>query len=467
MQDGNRRVIACADEAAMRCKLRAGMTIAHAQSLVPDLVIENRNAQEEEAALQRLALWCTRYSPIVTPSLPDSIFIDVAGSSHLFKGEAALLQDLMTRLEKSGIRAKAAIADSPGCAWAVARYGKQQIVTAGRASDALGSLPVAALRLDEGVIDSLRDVGIERIAQLASKARASLQTRFGSALLLRLDQALGAVVEVLPPVIAPEVPRSKLKFMDPVGDPEDLRRITETICEKLMRDLEVRGVGVRRLDLVFMRVDYVAQGIRIGTSRPNRDVKHLSKLLSERLVLVDPGFGIEEATLTASWVEAMTERQTIGPHIDGAGEEVDLSTLVDTLRIRLGPDRVYKLAPVESDIPERSTKRVAPVEDKIGAWPADLPRPARLLHPPEKVQAAAEIPDAPPLFFVWRKNRHRVVKADGPERIFGEWWASDKEVGMQRDYYRVEDESGDRFWLFRDAPSDKGGRWWLHGLGEA
>ena len=274
-------------------------------------------------------------------------------------------------------------------------------------------------------------------------------------------------MEVLAPVIPPEVRRTKLKFMEPVGDPEDLARITAKLCETLMRDLEVRGVGVRRLDLVFQRVDNVEQGVRIGTSRPNRDVNHLAKLLNERLVLVDPGFGIEEATLTASWIEAMTERQTIGAHIDGAGEEVDLANLVDTLRIRLGPDRVFKLAPVESDIPERSTKRVGPMAQYRPVWPEGLPRPARLLCPPEPVQAAAEIPDAPPLFFVWRKLRHRVVKADGPERILGEWWVSDKEVGLQRDYYRVEDESGDRFWLFRDAPSDAGGKWWLHGLGEA
>jgi protein ImuB len=255
--------------------------------------------------------------------------------------------------------------------------------------------------------------------------------------------------------------------MEPVGDPEDLKRIIETICEKLMMDLEARGVGVRRLDLVFKRVDNMPQAIRIGTSRPNRDPKHLAKLLSERLVLVDPGFGIEEAVLTASWTEAMTGEQTNSVHIDGAGAPVDISTLVDTLRIRLGADRVFKLAPVESDIPERSVKRVAPVEAHSVSWPADLRRPTRLLWPPEPVQAAAEIPDAPPLFFVWRNIRHRVVKADGPERILGEWWVADCEVGTQRDYYRVEDASGNRFWLFRDAPSDAGGKWWLHGIGEA
>jgi protein ImuB len=465
--EGNRSVIASVDETASRLKLRVGMTIAHAQSLVPDLAVAESNPAQDEAALARLGLWCTRYSPLVTPSPPDGLFIDVAGSAHLFKGEAALLKDMLSRVSAAKLCARAAIADTPGCAWAVCRYGSEDIVAPGRMADVLGSLPVAALRLADKTIESLRDVGIERIAQLASKPRASLQTRFGSEVLLRLDQALGTAMEVLVPLTAPEVPRTSMKFMEPVADPEDLARIVAMLCEKLMRDLEVRGVGSRRLDLVFTRVDNVTQAVRIGTSRPNRDVPHLTKLLNERLVLVDPGFGIESASLVASWVEAMSERQTIGAHIEGAGEEVELANLIDTLRIRLGPDRVFKLAPVESDIPERSTKRIAAISDKDLCWPCDLPRPARLLAPPELVQAAAEIPDAPPLFFVWRKHRHKIVKADGPERILGEWWVSDKDAGMQRDYYRVEDDAGERFWLFRDAPADQGGQWWLHGLGEA
>lgn len=467
MQEASRRIVASVDDAARALKLKSGMTIAHAQTLVPNLVIEQSKPDEEALALIRLGHWCMRYSPLVTPIFPDGIFIDVAGSSHLFKGESALLSDLVKRLEKAGLNARAAIADTPGCAYAAARYTKAGIVPPGRASDTLGSLPVAALRLDTNTVDSLRDVGIERIAQLATKPRASLQTRFGSEVLLRLDQALGAINEVLAPLVPREVPRSILKFVEPVGDPEDLARITHTLCEKLMRDLEVRGVGARRLDLVFLRVDNVAQAVRIGTSKPNRDIRHLTKLLNERLVLVDPGFGIEQATLTASWVEALAERQTIGPHIEGAGEEVDIANLVDTLRIRLGADRVFRLAPVESDIPERCTKRIAPNTQDMAAWPDDLPRPARLFAPPVAIQAVAEIPDAPPAFFIWGKQRHRVVKADGPERIHGEWWVSDKEVASQRDYYRVENEDGERFWLFRDAPAQDGGQWWLHGLGEA
>lgn len=467
-QESNRRILTSVDDAARKLKLLPGMTVAHAQTLVPGLLVEDAKPEEDSAALTRLGHWCTRYSPLVTPVAPDTIFIDVAGSSHLFKGEASLLKDLHTRLSSAQLFARAAIADTPGCAWAAAHFGRDEIIPPGCAAGALGGMPVAALRLGERDIIGLREVGVERVAQLAALPRASLRQRFPGDVLLRFDQAMGAAAEVLVPLIPREVPRMTLKFLEPIGNPDDLQRVLALLCEKLMADLAARGVGARRLDMVFQRVDNVAQAIRIGTSKPNRDVKHLTKLLAERLVLVDPGFGVEEATLTASWVEALTERQTVGCHVADEKGEVDVSQLVDTLRVRLGNERVFRLSPVESDIPERSTRCVAPTAKTDGAiWPRDLPRPARLLSPPEPVHAVAEIPDSPPRFFVWRKVRHRIARADGPERILGEWWLSDQEVGLQRDYYRVENGAGERFWLFRDAPAESNGRWWLHGLGEA
>ena len=468
MQDGNRRIIAAVDDAARAHRLRPGMTAAHAQSLIPDLILIEATPDDDEVALAQLGHWCTRYSPLVAPNPPDGIFIDIAGSAHLFKGEAALGEDLVARLRAAQLNARAAVADTPGCAWAVARFGDGGVIAPGRSADALGSLPVAALRIPAHTTESLHDVGIERIAQLATKPRSTLQTRFGSDLLLRLDQALGTAQEALTSLEPPEVPRAQLKFAEPLLDLENLHRVIAALCNTLMIELERRGIGARRLDLVLTRVDNVAQAVRIGTSRPNRDGRHLCKLLSERLVLVDPGFGIEQATLTASWVEALTERQTIGRHVTNGIAEADVGSLVDTLSVRLGSNRVFRLAPVESEIPERSVKRVAAMSKAKGvSWPDDLPRPTRLLSPPEPVMAVAEIPDSPPRLFVWRKQQHRIVNADGPERILGEWWVSPADMGMQRDYYRVENTAGERFWLFRDGPPEAGGRWWLHGVGEA
>ena len=468
IMQGQRRVLASVDEAAERLGLARGMTVTHAQSLIPDLPVVNATMEEDEAGLLRLALWCVKYSPLVTPDPPDGVFVDVAGSAHLFQGEGPLLHDLCTRLAGDGITGRAAIADTPGCAWAVARFSDANIISPGRASEAIASLPVASLRLSAETVSSLHEVGIERIAQLASKPRASLSLRFGAEVLLRLDQALGSQQEVLHPLVPPEVPRVELRFAEPVGDPEDLKRIIDKLCDKLCVELETRGIGARRLDLVFMRVDNIAQAARIGLARSYREPKHLAKLLADRLVVIDPGFGIETATLTASWVEALTEKQTVGRHIAPDGSDVDVSQLVDTLGVRLGQNKVFRLSPVESALPERSTKRIAALHPAQPLeWPKNLPRPARLFAQPEKVEAVAELPDHPPRLFIWRNVRHRVAKADGPERIHGEWWVNESETQLVRDYYRVETLDGSRYWLFRDAPTEHGGSWWLHGVGEA
>ena len=465
---GQRRVIASVDAAAAKLELSCGMTVTHAQSLIPDLDVIEAAPEDDEAALIRLALWCVKYSPLVTPNPPDGIFIDVAGSAHLFQGEGALVADLCKRLKAEGITAKAALADTAGCAWALARYGDEQIVSPGRASDAIASLPVTALRLSPATVSSLSDVGIERVAQLASKPRSGLRTRFGGEVLLRLDQAFGNANEPLPSLSPPEVPRAELRFAEPVGDPEDLKRIIEKLADKLCLDLEARGIGARRLDLVFVRVDNIAQAARIGVSRPYREPKHLAKLLAERLVVIDPGFGIETASLTASWIEAVVERQTIGRHVGSDGSRHEVSQLVDTLGVRLGESNVFRLSPVESLLPERVMRRVPALHPTEGlAWPQNLPRPARLFLQPEKVEAVAELPDHPPRMFIWRKARHRVAKADGPERIHGEWWICEGETKLVRDYYRVETADGTRYWLFRDRPTEQGGSWWLHGVGDA
>ncbi|KQQ12697.1 nucleotidyltransferase [Methylobacterium sp. Leaf122] len=465
-QDGARRLLAGVDAAARRLGLRPGMSAAHAGALVPGLHLVPADPEADAAALARLGLWCQRYAPIVALDPPDGLVIDITGAAHLHGGEAPLLADLSARLERTGITARLALADTPGCAWGLARFGEGGIVPPGDAAPVLAPLPVAALRLGAEAARALQDVGLARIGQLSDKPRAALRLRFGAEILFRLDRALGHASEPLTALAAPETPRVALRFAEPVGARESLERVVADLCALLVPELERRGLGARRLDLVFVRVDSLDQAIRIGTAGPSRDATHLARLLAERLSLIDPGFGIEEAVLSASRVEPLAERQN--SHLAAGPQAPDLAALVDTLLVRLGAARVYRLAPVESDLPERAVRRVSALAAPLGAlWPTDLPRPARLLAPPEPVMAMAEIPDAPPLFFVWRNTRHLIARADGPERILGEWWVADAEAELTRDYYRVETEAGERFWLFRDGPMQANGRWWLHGLGEA
>lgn len=467
LPDGPRRVIASADTAARALGLKAGQTIAHAQALVPNLHVIDATPDEDDEALSRLAQWCYRYAPIVAPDPPDGVWIDIAGAAHLRGGEPALVADLASRLDAGGITVRAAVADTPGAAWAVARFGQDMIVAPGCMAAAIAELPVQALRLASEAADNLRQLGIERVGQLAGRPRAPVIRRFGTEVVKRLDQALGHEPDPIIPLPPPVIPQAHLAFAEPLGDPDDLKRVVADLAQSLCRELEALGQGVRRLDLLFGRIDRQAQAIRVGTARASRDPRHLARLLCERLETVDPGFGIEDARLVAWRVEPLRERQMASRHVeDGGTGDVDLGPLVDRYVARFGPERVYRVAPVESETPERSVRRLDPLAPPTRLdWPQKLASPGRLLDPPEPVEVTALLPDHPPAAFTWRGVHRRVVHADGPERVNGEWWKSDSELSSSRDYYRVEDETGARYWLFRDAPAEAGGRWWLHGIG--
>lgn len=463
--EGSRRLIGAVDRNAHALGLRIGQTVAHASAMVPDLRNVQATPEKDEAALNALARWCIGYSPLVALCPPDGIWIDIAGASHLFSGEQPLVADLLHRLNRQGINAMASVADTPGVAWAMARYGHQSIVPPGRTKEVVEELPVAGLRLPAETVESLNLLGIDRIGQLARMPRAPMTRRFGKEVVLRLDQLHGHVFEPLNPLMPKETPSRRLILSEPIGRLDDMKEVLNQLTVALCQDLAQQDLGVRRLDLFFERIDRHSVALRIGTARATREALHLAKLFEERLQTIDPGFGIEAAVLVASKVEPLNAHQVEVQDLKNASRAVDLSRLVDRLGARLGADRVYRLLPVESHVPERSVKRVAalsPPADR--SWPENNPRPTRLLEHPEPVTATALLPDHPPAFFIWRRVRHRVIKADGPERITGEWWCGAENNFGLRDYYRIEDEAGARFWIFRDAPADQSARWWLHGV---
>lgn len=452
--------------------LHPGLTVAHACARVPDLRVVDTDPAADAAGLARLAGWCLqRYSPIVAVDPPAGLFIDVTGAAHLRGGEASLLEDLVTHLERVGIAARAALADTAAAAHAVARFaatGPTIVVPSGGSADALAPLPIAALRLPRGVCDELRRLGLERIGQLMAMPRAQLAQRFGALVLLRLDQALGRAAEPIDPLLPAELPAVRRAFAEPIATAEQLQRVIPPLTDALCRQLDDRSLGARRLDLVFHRLDRYPQSLRIGTSQPSRNPRHLARLLAMKLETIDPGCGVEAMTLIASLAEPLVPVQ-LASAVGGVAAGAHLAELVDRLGNRLGPGRVYRLAPVESDIPERALRRLPALAPATGAtWPAALPRPARLLMPPEPVEAVALLPDQPPALFVWRRVRHRVRAADGPERVYGEWWRCEAETALVRDYFRVEDAAGGRFWLFRSSdgfdPAPIAWRWYVHGL---
>ena len=279
---------------------------------------------------------------------------------------------------------------------------------------------------------------------------------------------MGQIVELIEPVDHPQTIRTCLNFVEPISTADDLDRAIKMLAVDICRTLEIKCLGARRLDLLFTRIDGRSMTISIGTARASRDVEHLTQLLADRLVEVDPGLGVERMTLLASRAELLNARQLASQIGDGA-ESSDISVLIDKLSNRLGEDRIYRLTSHESDVPERSIKRISALAPVMSlSWPKSLPRPSRIFSPPEPIETMALLPDYPPASFTWRHVVKRVRKADGPERIFGEWWREAGEMKSVRDYFRVEDEAGGRYWLFRSGdgsdPATGTLRWYMHGV---
>jgi len=465
--DGRRRIVTAVDKAAGVQGLYVGMPLAKAQALVEGLVVHDADPEADAEALQSLARWALRrFSPVVAADPPNGLVIDITGAAHLNGGEDGVLDMLVEALKAEGITARAAVADTWGAAYAAARFLPKRTAVMGPVRDWLPALPLSALRLTRDVVSGLGLLGFETIADLLAQPRAPLVRRFGLDLARRLDQAFGQAHEPIDPVRLPDVTQIERVFAEPIGAPETIARYTGKLTEGLCDTLEGKGMGARQLDLVFYRTDNRIEAVRVAMARPVRDIKRLTRLLCDQIETVDPGFGIERMRLVATEAEPLVLTQT---GTDDATDAPDLSALIDTLRNRIGAERIFCLQPVESDVPERSVARADALDAETGLnWPAHWPRPLRLFRKAEPITTLGLLPDYPPRAFTWRGVRYTVTRADGPERIFGEWWKREAETDALRDYFHVEVEDGRRFWLFRTGDGEsrepEKQKWFVHGV---
>ncbi|WP_342640186.1 DUF6504 family protein [Rhodoligotrophos ferricapiens] len=469
-REESRRVVLAADAAAHAAGLHVGMPVTKAQVLVPGLIIQDADPAADTEALERLAAWVLqRFAPIVAADPPDGIVIDSTGADHLHGGEPAMLDALIGRLLMSGVAARAAVADSWGAAHALARYVARPTFVAplGHGASAIAHLPLEAIRLPASMSADLRVLGFERVDDILAQPRAPMILRFGPELGRRLGQALGQSAEPIEPIRPPDLIEVRRAFAEPIGAVETIARYIGKLAIDLCTALKDKGLGARRLDLLCHRVDNRVQAVRVGTAQPVRDSKRLTRLLCDRIETIDPGFGIEVMTLAATIAEPLACRQLISSLVEETAP--DISDLVDTLANRVGERAIYRIAPVSSDVPERSVRRIpAMAPDNAATWPNHWPRPARLLARPEPIEIVALLPDHPPVSFTWRGIRRRVKRADGPERVFGEWWRRDAELAAVRDYFRIEDDAGERYWVYRSGDGEDAStgshRWYLHGV---
>lgn len=473
--------------------LRIEQTLSDARALFPDLDVFDHDIKADAALLEAVAAWCDRYTPLVavealSPNVAGQcagLFLDISGCAHLFGGEEAMREDLVARLRAAGLLAHAAVADTPGAAWAFARYGEAGVVATGEHDKALLDLPLASLRLETELLDMLRKLGLRSVGCIASLPRAPLSARFGNGLLLHLDQALGRQEEAISPRLPVPELSSERVFAEPIALQDDIERTAAQLAGNLKPRLDERQLGARALELKLFRVDGHVVTISVRAASPVYHPDRIVMLFRERIAGfhedLDAGFGFDLVRLNVTASEPRpVEQADLGRGGEGNGEA--FVSLVDRLGARLGTDRVQRFAAADTHIPERSFGLLAqaaggsdgssflPAGDATlldGEAPvAVLTRPMVLFERPEQVEAIAEVPDGAPIRFRWRRTLYRVARSEGPERIACEWWR-DGRGGHSRDYFRVEDEEGHRFWIFRQGLFERetdNPKWFMHGL---
>lgn len=466
-------LLSALNRGAREARLRPGQRLIDARTICPELVVEPADRAGDAAALNKLALWAQRWSPWTAVDGADGLLVDATACAHLFGGESAMLQDMARRFAGLGFTARIACAPTVGGSWAMARHSRCSVVSTNRESLAatLTPLPVRSLRLDPDAVLLLERLGLKTIDDLRAVPRLALARRFateslGANPLHRLDQALGRIDEPVVPVLREPPVRVARRATDPIVHMSLLEHLLRGMAQDLCAALETRGLGLRRARFDGYRVDGSVQTVAAETARPMRDAGHLVRLFDGKLESLDAGFGFDAVVLTAARHEPLEEAQA---HLlERESGDAVLARLVDRLSAKLGPDRVCRPVALQSHVPERSIGwRSALATPAKAIDTAQRPRPIRLFDHPEPITMPGIADDGAPILFVWRKLMHRIARCEGPERIAPEWWR-ERSTARLRDYYRVEDEAGRRYWLYREGcdGDGRGGEpgWFLHGL---
>ena len=478
-----------------------GTMLADARTICPELVVAPADPAGDLDFLEKLSLWSQRWGPWSALDPPDGVLVDVTAAAHLFGGERKLLVDVQSAFAARKLAVRASIAPTAGAAWALAHFGTHAGAYSGRGEvivppfppgarkeemmRVLGDLPVAALRLDQDVLTVLHRLGIKRLEDLGSiatgdiertekAARDALHRRFRNRKsssanpLIRLDQLLGTVPEPLLPIVPHHMPMVQRRLMEPIRHRTLLDQVLSDLALDMVRELEARGQGARRLELGLWRVDGEVLVRRLELASATREAAHITRLFTTKLDDVDAGFGIETVRLRASWTEALALAQG---DMENAAEAhgTSISACIDRLSVRLGPQAVRRPVPFASHLPERAQVWKAPLEPLSTSQMSSQTRsrPLKILDRAEGVAVLYASPDGLPQRFRWRGTVRDVARVEGPERIAPEWWREHSLMRL-RDYYRIEDSEGRRYWIYRDGliTDGRGGapQWYLQGL---
>jgi len=494
--------IAALDAKALALGLEPGLTLADARARIPELAVFDHDPAADRTLLDWIVESCGRYTPSVMADPPAGLILDIAGCTHHFesrpqgskklvhaearrRGEEqslrvsapprepfqdplaaplALAEDLKKRLNRLGLTARLALAETPDAAAALARFG----------GDDVGMLPVNALRVDAETHTALRRAGLKTIGALASRPRAALAARFGRALPELLDRLLGLSDTHITPLVVPDAVQAEARFAEPIARTEDVLETIARLVGETAIELGKRGTGGRRFAIALYRSDGHVARLAVETGAPTRDPKLVDRLLRERIDALadplDPGYGYDLIRLVVPVTEALSPAQL---RLEGGTlADDEFAALIDRLVARLGRHAVRRFASADTHIPEQASFTLPVGQTPLLALPAPEPgepplRPIHLFDPPQRIEVLAEVPDGPPRRFRWRRNTHEITRTEGPERIAAEWWRRKDGAGPTRDYYRIEDARGRRFWVFRHGlyGTEKANPdWYVHGL---
>jgi protein ImuB len=475
--------ISALNDAAAHFGLEVDLPLANARAICPDVQVYDADETADADTLNAIAEWCDRFTPLVALDPPYGLFLDITGCAHLFGGEAAMMNLVCGVLTVQGFKISSAIAGTAVCARTLTRHAHGRIIRDGEECEAVRLLPISALGADMAVVTGLRRAGLKTIGEVAERGRHEITARFGARFTALLEQALGKSD-------APISPRKPLpdyivekRFAEPVVTEAVISATLSGLAGTLVSAMGKQGKGARQLEARFFRTDGAVRTITVDTGQPVTRGEMIDRLFRERLEALsdplDPGFGFDLIRLAASRTEIVVQEQRdLDAHVH---DQDELSALIDRIAARIGGKRVIVHLPQDTHIPEHAV-RAAPAQHHLGeaaqaVWPSRVAgepplRPLRLFERPEEIKVIAEVPDGPPARFVWRRAAHAVVRVEGPERVAMEWWRAGSAV-LTRDYFRVEDEEGLRFWLYRDGlfeeVEQKEGKpalpnWFMHGL---
>lgn len=463
--DHGRMVISAAVASVWAQGIGAGVVVADARAIIPGLVTVPDEPLHYKNILQKLAAWFIRFSPHVSMHQADDILLDATGCAHLWGGEEHYLRDIQSRLKKIGYQVQIAMADTIGAAWACAHfYNEMTIVPPGQQQQYLSALPPASLRIDPYINEKLIRLGLKQTGLVYNMAAASLRRRFGIDFMERLQQALGNADEPFLPIMPCAEFMERLECFNPIRTRPGIEIALNKLLQKMCARLKNQGQGIRKAVFSIFTVNDTEDHIEIGTNRAGVDTHHLFKLFELKIEKLDPGLGIELFTLQVPHWDKLAADQHAIWNIKSNMTDKGIIALADRLQNKLGAESVKRFLPAAHYWPERSVKKTFSFEDVVTtAWQSYPVRPVVLLKNPEPISVTAPVPDYPPMNFRYKGKLHIIKKADGPERIEQEWWL---EEGLHRDYFYVEDEDGNRFWVFRSGYYDqqKKDRWFIHGF---